>query len=258
MKYFAVNNSISTSIDFNVTDFGLFYGYGAFETILIKNSQPMFFQEHWQRLKKAATFLKLSMPFKPAATLAILQQLITLNQASFAACNIYLTAGPKTEQVPQLYIMLRPISLQATPISLTVQQDKYPRSIMDAHKLTSRAKNLLARKGLGDGQDILFYNSQKKLLETTISNVFFIKKNIVITTKSRYILPGIMRKTVLQKAAALGFQVQERAVQLAELATFDELFLTGSLRGIIPICKVLGYTDLRSKDVTQKLSEYIN
>ncbi len=48
------------------------------------------------------------------------------------------------------------------------------------------------------------------------------------------ILPGVTREHVLQLAKALGVDTEIRAIDVTELTTANEVFLTGSLAGIEP------------------------
>jgi branched-subunit amino acid aminotransferase/4-amino-4-deoxychorismate lyase len=49
------------------------------------------------------------------------------------------------------------------------------------------------------------------------------------------LLPGIARARVLDLVAELGIAVEERVLSTDELAQADEVFLTGSVRGVEPV-----------------------
>jgi branched-chain amino acid aminotransferase len=72
--------------------------------------------------------------------------------------------------------------------------------------------------------------------ECTTSNIFIFKgENLV--TPGRRILPGITRGFILEFAKEL-FQVTVRDVSLGELINADEVFITGTNKGIVPVVQV--------------------
>ena len=64
--------------------------------------------------------------------------------------------------------------------------------------------------------------------EAGSANLFCVKNNIILTPKIGAILPGITRKTVIEIAKELGYEVQERNLSLDEVYSCDEAFLTGT------------------------------
>ncbi len=68
-------------------------------------------------------------------------------------------------------------------------------------------------------------------------NVFAVKGNTIITPDAG-VLHGITRRTVLELAAAQGFSVQERDLPIAEFMEADEVFLSSSGGGVIPVARV--------------------
>ena len=68
-------------------------------------------------------------------------------------------------------------------------------------------------------------------------NVFAVKDGVLITP-DRGILAGVSRKTVLEIADHLGIRVVIRPVSVDELLAADEVFLSSSGGGVIPIVRV--------------------
>jgi len=68
-------------------------------------------------------------------------------------------------------------------------------------------------------------------------NVFSIKGKTVVTP-DRGVLRGITRRTVLELAREDGFETQERALPVAELMVADEVFLSSSGGGVIPVSRI--------------------
>ncbi|TDK43145.1 aminotransferase class IV [Antarcticimicrobium luteum] len=68
-------------------------------------------------------------------------------------------------------------------------------------------------------------------------NVFAVFGNRVVTS-DHGVLHGITRRTVLEMAAAQGFAVETRPLPLEELWAADEVFLSSSGGGVIPVAQV--------------------
>ncbi|XP_028796081.1 branched-chain-amino-acid aminotransferase 2, chloroplastic-like [Neltuma alba] len=95
--------------------------------------------------------------------------------------------------------------------------------------------------------DVLYLDSQtkKNLEEVSSCNIFIAKgKNISTPATNGTILAGITRKSVIEIARDLGYQVEERAVGVDELAEADEVFCTGTAVGVAPVGTIT-YRDAR-------------
>ena len=68
-------------------------------------------------------------------------------------------------------------------------------------------------------------------------NVFAVKGGKIITS-DRGTLKGISRRTVLEICAELGMSVEERPLPLAEFMKADEVFLSTTGGGVVPITRV--------------------
>ena len=68
-------------------------------------------------------------------------------------------------------------------------------------------------------------------------NVFAVKNKVLITP-DRGVLAGVSRKTVLEMAEHLGINTSVRSLSVEELLEADEIFLSSSGGGVIPIIRV--------------------
>ncbi|MBT5658196.1 MAG: branched-chain amino acid aminotransferase, partial [Phycisphaerae bacterium] len=99
--------------------------------------------------------------------------------------------------------------------------------------------NILAKvEALGaDVYEALMLNCDGDVSECTGDNIFFVKNNHITTPHTDAgILHGITRQFVIDEVApALGYTVEERRVELDELKSADEIFLTGTAAEIIGV-----------------------
>jgi branched-chain amino acid aminotransferase len=69
--------------------------------------------------------------------------------------------------------------------------------------------------------------------------VFAVKDGVIATPgHSASILDGINRKSVIEIAGDLGYEVQVRDIARSELALADELFLTGTAAELTPVREI--------------------
>ncbi|CAK7330293.1 unnamed protein product [Dovyalis caffra] len=102
------------------------------------------------------------------------------------------------------------------------------------YKAISRAK----AKGF---TDVLFLDGAtgKNIEEGTACNIFVVKGNTISTPPTKgTILPGITRKSIIEIASWLGYQIEERAIPLEELINADEAFCTGTAITVKPVGSV--------------------
>lgn len=88
-------------------------------------------------------------------------------------------------------------------------------------------------------QEALILDSAGCVVEGTTSNVFLVRGGAVYTPPEQAnILPGITRAHLLELAAELGHPVHFLAPTPANLASANEVFISSSLREVLPVVRV--------------------
>ena len=122
-------------------------------------------------------------------------------------------------------------------------------------KVVSRTDVLLARIHKRT-YDVLMLNSEGFLAEGSFSNVFLVKENSLMTPSlDTGILSGITREVVIRVAREINFEVVERKVLPWEVFESDEIFITHTSRGIVPVKRVESFEFKAPGRVTEKLLE---
>lgn len=81
--------------------------------------------------------------------------------------------------------------------------------------------------------DALLLNTKGRIVESTHSNIFFIKGNTLITPALKEgCTAGTTRKAILEIAASLGMEVVKQKCPVSLLEEADEVFLTNAIRGV--------------------------
>jgi branched-chain amino acid aminotransferase len=78
------------------------------------------------------------------------------------------------------------------------------------------------------------------LCEGLGSNIFVVRDGELLTPSERYVLPGVSRQTVIDRARAAGMSVTECDIDLYDAYNADEVFLTSTSLCICPVTKVNG------------------
>tara|TARA_Y200000002_G_scaffold323311_1_gene284465 strand:- start:41 stop:478 length:438 start_codon:yes stop_codon:yes gene_type:complete len=97
-------------------------------------------------------------------------------------------------------------------------------------------------KGLFEAKDACFKalilsDSSRYITEGPGFNIFAIKHGKLLTS-GHGVLPGITRRTVLEIATELGLQFDIRLLPHTVFLDVDEVFISSSASGFIPIVKV--------------------
>ncbi len=112
---------------------------------------------------------------------------------------------------------------------------------LGAHKLADRAPLEEAQARLPAGALPLIVDSDGSVMEAARANVFAVRDGALFTPPlDGRILPGITRARVLEIAAGLGIETRETTLGHNDLLAADEVFLTGSVRGIEPVASIDG------------------
>ena len=81
--------------------------------------------------------------------------------------------------------------------------------------------------------DCLILNTENRICDSTIANVFWIKDGTVFTTPlSEGCVAGVMRSHLLSELPSLGYNVMEKTADIDDLVNADEIFLTNAINGI--------------------------
>jgi branched-chain amino acid aminotransferase len=87
--------------------------------------------------------------------------------------------------------------------------------------------------------EALIVDGRGRALEGGSSNVFFVRSGRIVTPPEEAgILPGITRAHMIALAGSLGLEVELRTPELSELYAADEVFITSSIRELLPVVRL--------------------
>lgn len=198
---------------------------GLFETLLVLDGEPVELEAHLGRL---AASLDALYGAKPPADLA---EEIRAASGSMALGRVRVTVagdGTSTELASE---EVDPADhFPATDRGARLRSLPYPGGL-GAHKLADRLALGPAR-----GATVpLLTEPDGEVLEAGRANVFLAVGGALFTSKADgRILPGIARAGAIAAAAEAGIEVTEARLDRELLLVAEEVFLTGSVRGVEP------------------------
>jgi len=92
-------------------------------------------------------------------------------------------------------------------------------------------------------EESILLDAQGFVCEGTGENIFVVRDGVIITPpQTAGILDGVNRKSAIQIANDLGFEVVERNLARAELYLADEVYMTGTAAELVPVREVDDHT----------------
>jgi len=237
---------------------GFLYGRGLFETIKVTGGRAAFFSDHAERLARGAAELGLAWRTP--------EKLLRERSAEVIAAN-GLTAGAlkivvfEDEAGPGELILTRenayPPELYARGFALKAVDDGQRAGRLPGLKTLNYLRNLCARRAVqaAEFDEVLFVGADGSVLEGAGTNVFVVAGEQVLTPPADGgILPGIARSWVLRLLPP--DRIREQPIAAPLLYAADEIFVTNSLLGVMPVSRVDEHSfDVGRNSVTRSLME---
>jgi len=228
-------------------DEGFAYGIGVFETMAVAHGKIIFKDRHLRRMQEGMRKLNIKKEDMGA----------------------YFSIGKDGDQMEH---GIRKLMVSSQNVVTSVGQNPYKQEDYEKgfHLEISEIRRnetspLTYIKTLNYGDNILekqrarsfgydepvFLNSRGELAEGAVTNIFFCKEGTIYTPAVECgILPGIMREWIIEK-----FPVKEVKIFPEDISQFDEMFVTNSLLGIMPVVR-LGAVKFSSRKCAEILYDH--
>lgn len=238
----------------SIFDHGFLFGDSVYEVIRTYGGVPFALQRHLMRLVYSASRLCLPLPYPIKEIAAEVIRGTRMRESGESKIRIIVTRG-----IGEMSLTIRGCRQQSmivvfspyTPlpdhyyskgvkVALTNVQ-RHATGILPQIKSGNYINNVLALMD-ADRQDAfegVMLNAGGDVCECTTSSIFLVRgKRLVTPHLMSGILDGITRKLVVEIAGELGIAVAERTVAREELLSAEEVFLTSTLKGIVPVNRV--------------------
>ncbi len=249
----------------SVYDHGFLYGDGIFESMVAAGESVFRLEQHIDRFYRSAAALRLHVPVTKTELANAVRETVRRNNLPLSYIRVVLSRGPgypsldpRVSQQPTLVILVHPRTIperdegdgteQTEVRAITVilaSVRRIPSEAIDARiKACNYINHILARFEAIDAgaDDAILLDTHGYVAEATAANVFAVYSENILTPPLGNILEGITRATVMDIARELKYTVLERHLTPYDLFVADEVFLTSTFGGVIPVGKVAGRT----------------
>ena len=244
----------------HVLSHGLHYGTGVFEGIraydTAHGTAVFRMREHLDRLEKSAQLYFMELPYDRDALRDATHELIRRN--GLRSCYIrplafrgYGEMGLYAQSAPiEVMIAVWPwgaylgeegkksgIRAKVSSWRALSAESLIPHAKASGQYLNSiLAKTESAKAGYDEA---ILLDDNGNVSEGSGENIFVVREGKLITPgHTSAILDGITRRSVIQIAGDLGYQVEERDIARAELYLADEVFFTGTAAELVPVREI--------------------
>jgi branched-subunit amino acid aminotransferase/4-amino-4-deoxychorismate lyase len=259
------------ALKLSVFDRTIEHGVGLFETLRTWNGHATLLPRHRDRMLQSASDLGLAIDPAQFPDTRAVAALIGATQDSQGpgapidhrlritlsggptrwgqpAGQLWMTAGPLPPPLPKSGAVIRRSMQVATDDPLARHKT------LNYWRKRIEYEAALAAKS----DEVVCITPAAHLCEGTRSNLFFVfGRQLVTPTADGTLLPGVMRRLVLEHAVRVGLETVEAPLPLKELSTADEAFLTSSVRGVAPIAALMNYQFAAPGPITNRLWDSI-
>ncbi len=225
---------------------GLRYGDGLFETMKMRDGQIVFEDEHFARLWKGLKVLQFDIP-KHFTVDSLRQEIITLakknGHTAAARIRLNIIRGDgglydAKNHVPNYIIQTWKLpegngQWNGNGLVLGIYEEvKKNCDILSNIKHNNYLPYVMAalHAKMEKWNDAIVLNTNGRVCDTTIANVFIIKNNIIYTPSlSEGCVAGVMRKMFIKKMMDSAWQLVEKELTVDDMVNADEVFLTNSI-----------------------------
>jgi len=247
---------------------GLLSGWGVFSTLRVAEGVLFAFERHYERMRRDAAKLRVSLPMDADSMLANLLRLTEANEAWQATMRVCVVRnrggiweGPGVTTDSDLIAFTTDLRAWPEQVSLGMKAAaRYAASEFTGTKVLSWAPNLVwYEEARSRGfEDMLLLDERGDVSECTSANIFAVFGDTACTPPlSSGCLPGVTRALLLTEVHADGARVIEQTLTPADLEKADQVFITSTTRDLLPVNAIEGLTIRNTSAVVSILEDAI-
>lgn len=223
----------------SLDDISKYLPEGAYTTFrTYSHNKVIRIEDHFQRLDESAE--RVNASFIPHSALIRPALRKILDESPFAESRVRITLDLKI--LPScFYVTLEELhtpsidsyQLGVKTVSRTMQR-KNPKAKLTQFLATASGLRAQLPPGVNE---MLMVDPDGIILEGLSSNFFGVKDGAIFTVEEG-VLPGIIRKTVLEISAAENIPIFYQGISISQLDTLEECFITSASRGVLPVIQI--------------------
>lgn len=234
--------------EIRLSDRGLAYGDGVFETIRVQAGVPTLFELHCKRLCSGITVL--GIPFDLEGFKNEVSDFLQKQKLKEGVLKAIVTRGsggrgynPQGCDRPSRILSFHPLPVYPHDpaikgIRLHECNIRLGDNALAGLKHLNRLENVIARSEWqgSDCLEGLLLGMDDRLVEGTMSNLFLVSgKTLRTPCLGKSGVKGVCRELILEQAHQWGFQVETGDYHWQDLAGANEVFVCNSVNGVWPV-----------------------
>ncbi len=234
-RKFIINGELQDADSFDNSF--VYEGDSIYEVIRMTKGNPVFFYDHMERLESSVKMQKKKMLADPET---LKSDIINLTKSDKKKeLNLKIVFNYKPGSYNYIVYFIEPIYPSEAQYRNGVKgilfyaERKDPASKVIDHKLRSSIFHKLILEG---GYEALLVNERGQITEGSRSNIFFLKKDTLVTAPDGLILNGITRKHILDICKENNIPVKLECVMAGSITDYDAVFMTGTSPIVLPFC----------------------
>jgi branched-chain amino acid aminotransferase len=242
----------------SVFDRGFLYGDSVFESLRTYGGVPFALDEHLARLERSAARVFIALPVSLAVLRGEILAALDSHGSPEAYLRVTLTRGigralgldPELAEQPLRVVLVATLSVPPAElyergmaaITFRAERPSDAPAVADAKIGNYLLAVLAMRRARAEGAgEALLEDENGYILEGSTSNLFAVFAGRLLTPpETAAILPGITRAHTLAIAADMGLAIELRTPQKSELLQADEVFISSSIRELVPVVSIDG------------------
>lgn len=273
MEFIILNRNLSPLSDLKLlaSNRAFLYGDGVFETIKVISGKVFNFTAHFDRLKKSLEFLDIDCNISSPELFSLIEKLLSKNNINNSgrvrisfyrdSNGKYLPDNNKGSFIIQSFINdVNYFELNKKGISLGFYNEQKKNSgslsnLKSVNALIYVLASLFAKKKSFD--DAIIFNENNLPIETSNSNIFILKNNVIITPNlSQGCVDGTMRRLIID-ILKKNYEVLEKNIEINDFKLAHEVFISNSITGVKWVKKVED-TVYESSKISSSLIKNLN
>ncbi len=239
----------------------LHYGMGVFEGVRAYETAkgPAIFrlQDHTDRLFRSAHIMNMKLPYSKEELNQAQRQAVSENNLRSAYLRPMAFYGAEGMGLRadnlQVHVIVAAwewpsyMGPETIEQGIKIRTSSYTRHHVNISMCKAKANGhyinsmLALQEALASGcEEALLLDNEGYVAEGSGENIFIIRDDIIYTPELTSCLDGITRKTIMQFAADLGYEVREKRITRDEVYIADEAFFTGTAAEVLPIRELDG------------------
>lgn len=212
-----------------ITSQAVMHGYGVFETLRTYSKEVFKLNEHIDRLLNSAVCIDLEIKYNKEEISDMVKKIV--NASEYEEQRLKVMAIEEG-----IYIISEQLIIdQEVYQGVGIKSVECIRTIPQAKLLSYIDSYVSHQKSVRDGfYDALLIDKNKEVYEGAYSNIFWFENNKLCTRRDAVLL-GITRQAIIDISP---WQICYKTILLEELKQKQEIFLTQTSTGLVPVIKI--------------------